>query len=97
MLTVVGWLAVGPRDRVTRSDVLPALTWPVLWLVATLGLRPVTGWVPYPFLNPDKLGWAGVAVACVGVAVLFVALAALAVWADRRLPGRDRVEGVPAG
>jgi len=94
LLTVVGWVAFGPRGYVTRGDVLPALAWPVVWLVATLGLAPLTHWYPYPFLNVDKLGLGPVLVACVVVAVLFFALAGLVLWADRRLPGEARTEPV---
>lgn len=95
VLTVVGWVAFGPRGYVGRADVLPALAWPVVWLVATLGLRPVTGWVPYPFLNPDRVGAGGVVVACVVITVLFLALAALVVWSDARLRGSDREPVTP--
>ncbi len=87
VLTFVGWIAFGPRGFVTRRDILPSLIWPVAWLVATLGLGPLTRWYPYPFLNVDTIGWGRVLVNCAGIAVLFFGLAALALWADRRLPG----------
>ena len=93
-MTLVGWLVFGPRGFVRRGDVLPALAWPVLWLVATLGLAPITHWYPYPFLNVDQLGWGPVLLASLVVALLFFALAGLALWADRRLPGVRRT--VPA-
>ena len=96
LLTFIGWIAFGPRGFVTRSDVLPTLIWPILWLVATLGLAPLTRWYPYPFLNVDVLGWGRVIVNCAGIAVLFLALAALALWADRRLPGERAREAEPA-
>ena len=87
VLTFVGWIAFGPRGFVTRRDILPSLIWPVAWLVATLGLAPLTRWYPYPFLNVDTIGWGRVLVNCAGIAVLFLLLAALALWADHRLPG----------
>jgi hypothetical protein len=87
VLAFVGWIAFGPRGFVTRRDLLPTLGWPVLWLVATLGLAPLTHWYPYPFLNVDVLGWGSVLVNSAGIALLFLLLAALALWADRRLPG----------
>src|SRR6478609_4590314 len=87
LLTFVGWIVFGPRGFVTRRDLLPSLIWPVLWLVATLALAPLTHWYPYPFLNADVIVWARVLVNCVGVAVLFLVLAAFALWADKRLPG----------
>ena len=52
VLTFVGWAVLGPRGLVRRGDVLSAaLAWPVLWLVATLDLAPLTHWYPYPFLD----------------------------------------------
>lgn len=87
VLAFAGWIAFGPRGFVTRRDILPTLIWPILWLVATLGLAPFTHWYPYPFLNVDVIGWGAVLVNCAGIAVLFLLLAALALWADRRLPG----------
>lgn len=96
LLTFVGWIAFGPRGYVTTGDVLPALAWPVVWLAATLGLAPLTGWYPYPFLNVDRNGWGSVLVVCLGIAVLFVALCGVALWADRRLPGTRAEAQSPA-
>lgn len=89
LLTFTGWVAFGPRGRVTRDDVLPSLAWPIAWLLATLALGPVVEWYPYPFLAVDRIGYGAALVNCLGIAVLFLALAALALWADRRL-SRDR-------
>jgi hypothetical protein len=86
VLAFVGWVAFGPRGFVTSRDLLPTLVWPILWLVATWGLAPLTHWYPYPFLNVDVLGWGSVLANSAGIAVLFLLLAALALWADRRLP-----------
>jgi hypothetical protein len=87
VLTFVGWIAFGPRGLVTRRDLLPSLIWPIAWLVATLALAPLTHFYPYPFLNVEVIGWGRVLVNCLAIAVLFLVLAALALWADRRLPG----------
>ena len=43
---------------------------------------------PYPFVDVDELGYARVLVNCLGVTLLFLALAGLAMLADRRLPAR---------
>ena len=88
-LTFVGWAVFGPRGKVTREDLLPSLIWPVLWLVATLALGPLVDWYPYPFLNVGSIGLGRTLLNCALIAVLFLALAALALWADRRL-SRDR-------
>ncbi len=90
VLTFVGWIAFGPRGLARREDLLPSLIWPVLWLVATLALGPFVDWYPYPFLRVDAIGVGRVLLNCVLIAVLFLALAAAARWADRRLdPDRD--------
>jgi hypothetical protein len=89
VLTFVGWLAFGPRERVARDDLLPSLIWPVAWLAATLALGPFVGWYPYPFINVDRIGYGSTLLNCTGIALLFLALGALALWADRRL-SRDR-------
>ena len=85
LLTFVGWLAFGPRERVTRDDVLPALAWPIVWLVSTLALGPLVDWYPYPFLDVSTTGLGRTLLNCAVIALLFVALASCAVWADRRL------------
>ena len=88
-LAFIGWVAFGPRAKVTREDLLPSLVWPVLWLAATLALGPFVDWYPYPFIDVDRIGLGRTLVNCAAIAVLFLALAALALWADRRL-SRDR-------
>ncbi|MET3803260.1 hypothetical protein ABIB25_000244 [Nakamurella sp. UYEF19] len=100
LLTFVGWIVFGPRGFVRSGDILPALAWPVVWLIATLALGPVVDWYPYPFLNVSTVGFGRVLLNSTIVAVLFLALAALARWADGRLPGREstpRTTGAEAG
>lgn len=91
VLALVGWLVFGPRGH-ARTDALGlAILWPVLWLAATLGLAPLTNWYPYPFLNAGVLGYGRVALNCVMIAALFLALCAGAIRLDRALPNRERV------
>ena len=90
VLTLVGWVAFGPRGKAGRDDLLAALAWPVLWLASTLALGPVVGWYPYPFLDVARNGYGTVLLNCAVIAVLFLVLGALALWADRRL-SRQRV------
>lgn len=89
-LAVAAWAWVGPRPRVTWREAAYALVWPIAWLVWTLVIGQVDGWVPYPFLDPDEDGWGAVGVACVGITVLFLAVFALVRWLDRRLPPAPR-------
>jgi len=85
LLTVVGWVAFGPRRRVTGRVVLLALIYPFAWLFYTLGVGAVSGWYPYPFLDVGESGPAAVAVAALGIALFLFALSALVWWLDRVL------------
>ena len=85
VLAVVGWLVAGPRPRAPWRDALLALGWPVAWLAWTLVVGGLTGWYPYPFLDVGQEGAGAVAVTCLGVTALFLALVAVVVGLDRRL------------
>ena len=86
VLAVVGWLLFGPRPRVALRDWLLALIWPAGWLAYTLVRGAVTGFYPYPFLNVSELGSASVAVASLGITVMFTVVSLLLWLGDRRLP-----------
>lgn len=90
LLAVVGWFAFGPRPRVPWSAVGQAFLWPVAWLAWTLVIGGLSGWYPYPFLDVDLHGAAPVALTSAVVAAVFIALAALAALADRKLPPAPR-------
>ena len=66
------------------------MCWPLAWLVWTLVVGRVDGWVPYPFLDAGTEGWAAVAAVSVGITVLFLLLFTLFGWLDRRLPPTPR-------
>jgi hypothetical protein len=86
LVAVVGWLVAGCRPRAPWRDTVTALVWPVAWLAWTLVVGAVTGWYPYPFLDVGTKGAGSVAVTCVGVTLLFLALAGVLSWLDRRMP-----------
>ena len=85
LLAVVGWLVFGPRLRTSWSLLLPALGWPVLWLVYTLAAGAVTGWYPYPFLDVTTKGYGTVLITCAGIAVALVVVIAALITLDPRL------------
>lgn len=97
VLAFVGWLAFGPRGKVLRQDLLPSLIWPIAWLATTLALGPIVNWYPYPFINVAEIGYGRTLLNCAVIAVLFLALAALAGWVDRRLTRAPRMAGSPSG
>ncbi len=84
-LAIVGWVAFGPRPRITRREVALAFAWPVAWLAVTLTVGALSGWYPYPFLDHREDGAGAVAVVSAGVVVLFLGLFVLASFLDRRL------------
>jgi hypothetical protein len=94
-LAVGGWLLFGPRGRAPARLIVPALIFPVAWLVFTLIRGEAVGVYPYPFLDVSDLGYARATLNCVVVAVLYVGVAALAVFVDGRV-ARRVLEGVPA-
>ncbi len=90
VLAVGAWLVWGPRPRIDGRAVGLALLWPVAWLALAFVVRGLSGWVPYPFLDPDEDGWDTVAVVCVGITVLFLVVSAGAHALDRRMPAAPR-------
>ncbi len=91
LVAVAGWAVVGPRPRTGWREVGLALLWPVGWLVFILAVRAGTGWVPYPFLDPaEQGGWGAVALTCVAVTVLFLAVASAVRAVDHQTDRRPR-------
>ncbi|NUT96647.1 MAG: Pr6Pr family membrane protein [Saccharothrix sp.] len=83
VLCVVGWLAFGPRGAITGRVIGWSVVFPLAWLAFTLVRGAVIDWYPYPFVDVTALGYGRVLVNCTGVAVLFLGLAAGALWVDR--------------
>lgn len=94
ILTVVGFLVLRPRTRLDWSA-LGGLAFPVLWLVYTLVRAQVaeptflltptqTAPVPYGFLDAAESSAGAVAVVCVVLTAVFVALGSAAIAYSRR-------------
>lgn len=96
VLTVLGWLLLGPRRQLSRRIVLLAVIAPICWLVYTLvrgaNVQDRFGddYYPYPFMNVQEHGYPVVLLNCAVVAVLFLAISFGALALDRRLPGVRR-------
>lgn len=90
-VVVVDWLLDPPRARLGTKPLAIALAYPTLYLVYVLVRGAATGWYPYPFLNPARVGgYGGVAAYAIGIAVAF-ALTAWALFAiGNRLQARRR-------
>jgi hypothetical protein len=87
VLAVAGWLAYGPRPRVTAATVRWALAWPIAWFAYTLVHGAIGAWYPYPFVDVGVLGYAVVVRNCAVVTGLLLGVAGAYLWGDHRLGG----------
>jgi hypothetical protein len=103
IVTVVGWLAVGPRGLVTWQEVHRSLRIPAVWLVYALVRGQVTGEPVYPFMDVQTLGVGTVAVTLLVISAFALVLGLLLLGIDRALarwgalePAMERVEETDA-
>ena len=90
LLAVLGWLLVGPRDRVDRADLAPFLVLPLIWIGYTLVRGAAVDWYPYPFIDVGEHGYGVVALNCLGVAAFMLAVLGLVALFERRRAGLTR-------
>jgi len=84
---LLDWLFSPGRPRLRWTGLRIVIVYPLAWLAYTLIRGAITGWYPYPFLEPST-GWLIVATYVVGIAAFIVGLASLAIaysqWRGRR-------------
>lgn len=85
IFAIVGWIAFGPRDRLSATTLLWAAIWPVAYMIYTFLHGAATGFYPYPFVNVDRLGIGSVLLNAVAVTLLLMAVGALYWGSDRLL------------
>jgi hypothetical protein len=92
LVMIADWLVDPPRRRVRYPSAASWLLLPLLYVGYSLVRGAVTDWYAYPFLDPDRGvgGYGRVTVACLLLAVLFVALGALVVKAGNTSGARRR-------
>jgi hypothetical protein len=95
VLAVVGWALFGPRGLIGPVVVACSVVYPLVWLAFTLVRGALIDYYPYPFVDVTRLGYAQVALNCLGITVLFLALAAVAAGLDRVLAARAARRPVP--
>ena len=86
---VLDWIWDAPGVRIAFRTALLWLAFPLAYLAYSLVRGAIVGWYPYPFLSPAQHGYAGVAVAGVGVTAVVLVLAAGLAWVGQR--GAKRV------
>lgn len=88
--TVVAWLVVGPRPRLSPAVVGWSVVYPLAWIAYTFVRGAVVEWYPYPFLDVSEIGLASALVRTGIVAVIFLLLAFGALALERVLPPAPR-------
>jgi hypothetical protein len=75
IVLMVDWLIEPPHQPIPfRRAVMPWLAFPLAWTAFTLVRGAIDGRYPYPFLDPANGGYGVVALYCVGILVLFLAV-----------------------
>lgn len=86
-IAVMGdWLVAPPAAAITFRRALVWLGFPLVWTAFTL-IRGAffDGRYPYPFLDPDNGGWGVVALYCVAIFALMLAVVWVVAWAGTAL------------
>ncbi|TIO10365.1 Pr6Pr family membrane protein [Mesorhizobium sp.] len=96
VLFVLWWLVVGADGSTRWRDISWWMIYPVAYLAYVLARAPISGEVPYPFLDVAKNGATSVAVSALGITGLFLALCIIAVSVDHGV-SRIRSPGVRQG
>jgi len=89
VMTVVGWLLIGPRGIVSRRVAWLSVIFPVCWLAFTLIRGAIVDWYPYPFIDVTQIGYGRALLNSVPPPLFTLGLAAAATVLDGRL-GRRR-------
>ncbi|UVK37228.1 Pr6Pr family membrane protein [Mesorhizobium sp. AR10] len=83
VLFVLWWLVAGADGRTRWRDISWWMIYPIAYLIYVLVRAPLSGEVPYPFLDVAKNGAVSVAVSALAVTGLFLLLCIIAVLVDR--------------
>jgi hypothetical protein len=79
---LLDWLLAPGRVRVPWKRLWLVVSFPLAWLAFTMVRGAITGWYPYPFLEPAN-GIASLLVYVVGISVFIVAVASAAIGLAR--------------
>ena len=87
---LLDWLLAPGRVRVPWSRLWLVISFPLAWLAFTMLRGGITGWYPYPFLEPaGPAGIPGVLIYVVGIAAFIIAVASAAIGFARLATGRE--------
>jgi hypothetical protein len=91
ILFIIFWFVFVPKNRLKWDNIFLWAVYPIAYLVIVLIRGALSGYYPYPFLDVTKLGYPQTLLNSAGVAVAFITVALLFVAIDK-LMGKNRVE-----
>ena len=68
VVLLADWLLFPPKYRVPFSRAVYWLMFPAAYFVYSIVRGSMTGWYPYPFMNPVMNGWPQVIMTCIVIA-----------------------------
>ncbi len=83
---LVDWFVDKPNKSIVLKESLVWLVYPVAYIFYTLIRGHFIGWYPYPFLDPNNKGYAGVLVTALCIAALTAVLLYMLVKSTRHKP-----------
>ncbi|MFD1814082.1 Pr6Pr family membrane protein [Rhodococcus gannanensis] len=89
LVLILDWVVNPPRMRISDTQAVTWVWFPVVYGVYTLVRGPVVDWYPYPFIDPRTQGYLNMAIGLVVLVIAFV-LICVAVNAAGRLGRRWR-------
>ncbi len=91
-LTLWFWLMETTRNSPRAGRPLSWLAWPTLFAIAALLRGALSGWYPYPFVDPVAGSWAAVGMALAGFVAATAALALLLNRIGQNMPLRSSAQ-----
>ncbi|NIJ08854.1 hypothetical protein FHS31_002478 [Sphingomonas vulcanisoli] len=94
LLTIGAWLMLAEKGRLRRRDPWLIAIFPIVYLGYALIRGATGGFYPYPFIDPGRIGWAGVTAYVLAISAAFLIFGHLLVLLDGYLARRS---GTSAG
>jgi len=80
------WLLTSPRKKISKHQPIYWLSYPAIYSAyAILRGTMYDGYFPYPFLNPDFLGWSFLLLFMLGSTILLIVLGYVSLWCNQCL------------
>lgn len=85
IFVLIDWLVSPGRAALRWTALRIVIIYPLAWLAFTLVRGALTGWYPYPFLEPDT-GFLSVTIYILGIAAFIIAVGSIGIAWARRFP-----------